>query len=84
MNGRPARQRKEKAPQATSRPQDKSIAAATTGAHHSPVSDPADLYSLVEKRAYEIHAERGFRQGYALDEWLEAEGEILSRSHGQL
>lgn len=83
MNGRPARQRKDKTPHATSRPQDKNVAAAATGTHHSPVSDPADVYSLVEKRAYEIHAERGFRSGCALDEWLEAEKEILSRNHGQ-
>lgn len=83
MNGRPARQTKKRTPQATSRPQDKVVAAAATDTHQSPVSAPADLYSLVAKRAYEIHAERGFRQGYALDEWLEAEGEILNRSHGQ-
>ena len=59
------------------------FAAAATDTHQSPVSAPADLYPHIAKRAYEIHAERGFRQGYALDEWLEAEGEILNRSHGQ-
>jgi len=80
MNGRPARQTKERRPQATSRLQGKIVAAAATDTKQSPDSTPTDLYSLVVKRAYEIHAERGFRQGYALDEWLEAEQEILNRS----
>lgn len=80
MSGRPARQTKERRPQATSRPQDKMVAHVSTDTSQSPVSAPTDLYSLVAKRAYEIHAERGFRQGYALDEWLEAEREILDRS----
>jgi len=83
MNGRSAHRRKERRPQATSRPQDKIVAAAATGTHHSPASDPADFYPLVAKRAYEIHAERGFRQGYALEEWLEAEREIFDRSREQ-
>lgn len=80
MNGRPARQTKERKPQATSRPQGTIVAAAATDPKQSPDSTPTDLYSLVVKRAYEIHTERGFRQGYALDEWLEAEREILNRS----
>jgi Protein of unknown function (DUF2934) len=83
MNRRPARQTKVRTPQATSRPQDKIVAAAATDTNQSPVSAPADLHSLVAKRAYEIHAERGFRSGCALDDWLEAEGGILNRSHGQ-
>lgn len=82
MNGRPARQTKEIRPQATFRPQAKIATAAATDTNQSPVSAPADFCSLVAKRAYEIHAERGFRHGCALDEWLEAEREILNRSHG--
>jgi hypothetical protein len=34
---------------------------------------------LIAKRAYELHVERGRRDGYALDDWLEAEHEILSQ-----
>ncbi len=80
MNGRPARHTKERTPQASSRPQNKIATAAATDTNQSPVSAPTDVYPHIAKRAYEIHAERGFRQGYALDEWLEAEREVLNRN----
>jgi len=83
MNGRPALHTKERTPQATTRPQAKIATAAATGTNQSPVSAPTDFYPHIAKRAYEIHAERGFRQGYALDEWLEAEREVLNRSRRQ-
>jgi len=35
------------------------------------------LQVRIAKRAYEIHAERGYRQGHALDDWLDAEREVL-------
>lgn len=38
-----------------------------------------DLSSLIAKRAYELYSERGYRDGSALDDWLEAEREILSQ-----
>jgi hypothetical protein len=44
-----------------------------------PSSPDEDLHGLIEKRAYELYAERNFRQGVALDDWLDAEQEILSR-----
>jgi hypothetical protein len=31
------------------------------------------------RHAYELYAERGHRHGYAFDDWLEAEREILSQ-----
>ncbi|MGE5709972.1 MAG: DUF2934 domain-containing protein [Nitrospira sp.] len=46
--------------------------------HSQPVSPCDDLQARVATRAYEIHAERGFRSGHALDDWLEAEREIIS------
>jgi hypothetical protein len=45
--------------------------------HAQPVSPCDDLQARIAKRAYEIHAERGYRYGYALDDWLEAEREIV-------
>ncbi|SLM47262.1 conserved protein of unknown function [Nitrospira japonica] len=36
-----------------------------------------DLHVRIAKRAYEIHAERGYLQGHALDDWLDAEREVL-------
>ena len=41
---------------------------------------PDELYLLIAKRAYELYRERGYRHGFALDDWLEAEREILSRT----
>jgi len=34
---------------------------------------------LIAKRAYELYSERGYRRGFALDDWLDAEREIVSR-----
>jgi len=46
----------------------------------APPAPPEQLYALIAKRAYELYSERGSRHGYALDDWLEAEREILSRT----
>ncbi|HSA87560.1 MAG TPA: DUF2934 domain-containing protein [Nitrospira sp.] len=45
--------------------------------HCQPVLPCDDLQVRIASRAYELHAERGYRQGNALDDWLEAEREIL-------
>ena len=39
-----------------------------------------DLQLSIAKRAYELYGERGYRHGSALDDWLEAEREILSQT----
>lgn len=44
--------------------------------HSQPASPPDDLQARITNRAYELYAERGYRQGHALDDWLEAEREI--------
>ena len=45
-----------------------------------PASPPrTDLQTLVAKRAHELYIERGYRHGYALEDWLEAEREILTQ-----
>lgn len=44
-----------------------------------PLSNSDDLNALIAKRAYERYAEQGYRHGCALDDWLEAEREILSQ-----
>ncbi|MEP7151392.1 MAG: DUF2934 domain-containing protein [Nitrospira sp.] len=43
-----------------------------------PVSSSDELKALIAKRAYERHADQGYRHGCALDDWLEAEREIMS------
>jgi hypothetical protein len=45
--------------------------------HCQPVSPCDDLQVRIAQRAYELHAERGYRHDCALDDWLEAEREIL-------
>ena len=47
--------------------------------HVLPLSPCDDLPSLIAKRAYELYSERGYRDGSALDDWLDAEREILSQ-----
>jgi hypothetical protein len=44
-----------------------------------PVSPCDDLPSSIAKRAYALYSERGYRDGSALEDWLEAEREILSQ-----
>lgn len=50
--------------------------------HSQPVSPHDDVQARIGDRAYALHAERGYRQGYALDDWLEAEREILGLEGG--
>lgn len=38
-----------------------------------------DLHARIEQRAYELYEARDCRDGHALDDWLEAERELLSR-----
>jgi hypothetical protein len=47
--------------------------------HPLPVSPGDDLHILIAKRAHELYSERGYGHGSALDDWLEAEREILSQ-----
>lgn len=49
--------------------------------HEGAQSPPGqDLQPLIAKRAYELYAEHGYRHGCALEDWLEAEREIVSRA----
>ena len=38
-----------------------------------------DLHARITARAYELYAERGYRTDCALEDWVDAEREILSR-----
>ncbi|WP_455389565.1 DUF2934 domain-containing protein [Petrachloros mirabilis] len=38
-----------------------------------------DLHASISRRAYDFYAERGYRAGCALQDWLDAEREIVSR-----
>lgn len=56
-----------------------STAAEKEPVHSQPLSPCDDLQARIAKRAYEIHGERGYRQGYALQDWVDAEREILGQ-----
>lgn len=53
---------------------------AASSPHPTPLSASDDLKALIAKRAYERYAEQGYRHGFALEDWLEAEREILSHA----
>jgi len=72
---RPTKETKPPAPVST-----QVLAAAPAAARtRQPVSPCDDLHILIAKRAYELYGERGYRHGYAIDDWLDAEREILSQ-----
>ena len=39
-----------------------------------------DLHERITARAYELYAQRGWREGCALEDWLDAERELSSRN----
>lgn len=47
--------------------------------HTPPLLPCEDLRVPIAKRAYALYGERGYQHGSALDDWLEAEREILSQ-----
>jgi hypothetical protein len=51
----------------------------TTGAKKLQV-EALPLTEQIRRRAYELHVQRGNRSGAELDDWLQAEAEIL-RAH---
>lgn len=44
-----------------------------------PVAPCDDLHSRIQQRAYELYERRGYGHGSALEDWLQAEREILSQ-----
>lgn len=47
-----------------------------------PRKDPVfdDVHARITARAYQLYVERGRREGYAEQDWLDAESEILNRT----
>lgn len=41
--------------------------------------DPGDLHAKIANRAYELYEQRGFQDGQALEDWLQAEREFRGR-----
>lgn len=51
------------------------------GQQSAPTDHPRqdELYLRIAKRAYEMYLRRGNEEGHALEDWLEAEREVLSQ-----
>lgn len=49
---------------------------APTGAKEAPI-DTLPLEERIRRRAYELYVERGNQSGSDLDDWLQAEDELL-------
>jgi hypothetical protein len=45
----------------------------------SPIPDPTQLEKQIRLRANRLYESRGSEDGYDLDDWLQAEAEILGR-----
>ena len=43
----------------------------------SKISDPNEREEEIRRRAYELYEARGREDGHVLDDWLQAEAEIL-------
>jgi len=79
MNVEPSRQTKKKTRSRAPVSTPAKVAAPTAAYTGQPVSSCDDPHILIAKRAYELYNERGYRHGFALDDWLDAEREILSQ-----
>jgi DUF2934 family protein len=42
---------------------------------------PIDLQEAVRRRAYEIYQKRGGQDGFELEDWFQAEAEVLNTQH---
>jgi hypothetical protein len=43
--------------------------------------DDEGMWKLISKKAYELYEERGGQDGFALDDWLEAEKIVMGELH---
>ena len=41
---------------------------------------PQDLHTRIAQRAFILYVQRNFEEGHALDDWLQAEQEILGQA----
>ncbi len=58
-----------------------SSTAVSSGKSASPVKPSFDdLHARISAQAYALYVQRGRRDGGALEDWLEAEGEVIRRA----
>lgn len=54
------------------------VAARPVGA---PIELPDGMWERISQKAYEFWKERGCREGYALQDWLDAEAAVMEEIH---
>ena len=55
------------------------VAAANGNGHSHSSHAPADIQSEIRLRAYELYESRGYADGGAEQDWIQAEREVLAR-----
>jgi len=76
MKSQTSAQREGKQPYVPAASQHATVASFVQSAHQLQSSN-RDLHERISERAYELYAQRGWREGGALEDWLDAEREIL-------
>ena len=79
MKTQASRQTAEKKQQAPVAPQSTEAAASSKSFARQARPSFDDLHARITARAYELYVERGYRDGCSLQDWVDAEQEILSR-----
>lgn len=51
------------------------------GGHIDCFADPVEIQKAIQARAFELFQQRGNKPGGALDDWLQAEEEVLGLHH---
>ena len=46
-----------------------------------PIELPDGMWQRIAQKAYELYDRRGMRDGYALNDWLEAEAIVMEEIH---
>jgi hypothetical protein len=47
----------------------------------NPIELPDGMWERISQKAYELWKERGSREGYALQDWLDAEAVVMEEIH---
>ena len=75
MKSRPPLEGKEKKPPVSPASHLDTAASSGRSVHLEPSSD--NLQTRITARAYELYIERGRREGYSMEDWVDAEQELL-------
>ena len=68
-------------PKVKQQPPAKSTPKAMGQAASSPNESPVGLWDRIAAKAFELWRERGCREGYALQDWLDAEALVMEEMH---